>query len=310
MEKKIHIPVLLKESIEYLKVKEDGFYMDCTAGFGGHSDKIIEKLKTGKIYCIEQDKLAYEYLLNKYKNNNKIVLINDNYNIIGSFSDIKFDGILYDLGVSSFQLDSNERGFAFKTDALLDMRMSLDTDITAYEVVNTFSFEELLHILKTYGDETRCKSIAKAIIRFRAKKPIKTTFELADIVRKVYNIPSYIKQRIDPATKTFQAIRIYVNKELEKLTESLNAGFDLLKISGRMVVISYHSLEDRIVKKFFKSKVRNCICNLRLNNECKCGRKVEGEILTKKPETASELEIKQNRRSRSAKMRIIEKLKA
>lgn len=308
MKKRYHEPVLLKESIEYLNIQSNEVYVDATAGFGGHTDYILKKIRHGKVYCIEQDNRAYEYLKEKYKVDKRVEIINDNFGIIGKFIENQIAGILYDLGVSSFQLDTNERGFAFKTDALLDMRMSLKTDLTAYEVINTYSAEELSYIIKKYGEEKFHKRISNAITEYRKKRKIKTTYELADLIRKIYNIPAYKKPRIDPATKTFQAIRIYINKELEMLTNSLESSFNLLKSKGRMVVISYHSLEDRIVKRFFKSKCRVCKCNLRILKKCICGNKTEAKILTKKPIIASETEININRRARSAKLRCLEKI--
>ncbi|HOK39971.1 MAG TPA: 16S rRNA (cytosine(1402)-N(4))-methyltransferase RsmH [bacterium] len=309
MNEKIHKPVLLKEVIEYLKIEENGIYIDATAGYGGHSEEIVKRLKNGKLYCIEQDENAAEYLKDKFKNNKKIEIITDNFKIIGLFfENNSINGVLFDLGVSSPQLDINDRGFSFRTNALLDMRMNQKNSLTAFEIVNYFDFQTLGYIIKTYSEERLYKQIAKEIIKVREKKFIRTTFELAEIVRNVYKRAGYFKSKIDPATKTFQAIRIYVNDELTALKEALKGVIPKLVSKGRIVVISFHSLEDRIVKNFFREKSRDCKCNLKINKECRCGIKKELEIITKHPIEADEEEVIKNKRARSAKLRCAEKV--
>lgn len=305
---KEHLPVLLKESIDYLNIDENGIYVDATAGFGGHSTEILNYFKNGQLYCFEQDADACEKLKEKFKDNKNVFIINDNFRFIDKFIPNQINGIIYDLGVSSYQLDKNTRGFSFRTDALLDMRMSDKSNLTAYEVINYFKKNDLEYIIKTFGEERFYKRIVEQIIRKREQKKIKTTLELSDIIRNIYKSYGKFNERIDPATRTFQAIRIYVNDELNSLKESLEKVLCRLKKSGRIVVISFHSLEDRIVKNYFKSKSRECKCNLKILKSCQCGIKKELEIITKKPIIPSEEELMNNRRARSAKLRCAEKV--
>jgi 16S rRNA (cytosine1402-N4)-methyltransferase len=276
----IHIPVLLSEVLEYLRVKPEGIYIDCTLGEGGHAEAILKK--GAKVIGIEQDeeilKIAKKRL-NKYN----ITFIHDNFkNIV---VDGSVDGILYDLGLSSFHLESKTRGFSFKYDAPLDMRLDLRNKTTAKDLVNQLSQKELAQIILKYGEEHKANKIAKAIIKNR---PISTTFELIKAIEHV--LPKY--KRIHPATKVFQALRIAVNRELDVLDESLDEALPLLKKGGRMVMISYHSLEDRIIKHKFR-------------------RWAEDEwvkIITKHPIKPTQEEIKANPRARSAKLRVVEKI--
>lgn len=304
-----HISVLLNESIEGLKVNKDGIYIDATLGGGGHSSLILSKLENGHLYSFDQDEYAIAIAKNRLeKIGNNFTIIQSNFsNIIVEMQNqgvSTVDGILYDLGVSSFQLDIPERGFSYRFDGPLDMRMDQEANLSAYDVVNEYSELELKRILFEYGEEKFAPLIAKKIVKERQIKPIKTTLELVEVIKKALPA-SALRGSGHPAKQTFQAIRIEVNKELDILRQSLDDGLKLLKPGGRMVVITFHSLEDKIVKKLFKEKTSlNLPKGLPFIPE---GYDTEFELINNKVilPTAEELEI--NNRSHSAKMRIIQK---
>ena len=302
----MHKSVLLNECIEYLNIKEDSIIVDCTLGYGGHSSEILKKIPKGHLYSFDQDENAIKY------SNERLSKISSNYTIIESnFVNIKqklneilndkVDGILYDLGVSSPQLDIGERGFSFHQDAILDMRMNQKQELNAAYVVNEYSYERLIDIFFRYGEEKYGKNIAKAIIN---KRPIKTTMELVDVIREA--VPFKYSREKHPARKIFQAIRIEVNNELEVFEKSLKDALNLLNIGGRICVITFHSLEDKICKKIFKevSSIGSEFNNLPvIPIEYQPNFKI---IKTIEP-SKEELEV--NQRARSAKLRVIERVK-
>lgn len=302
-----HIPVLFNETIEALNVRPDGIYVDCTAGGGGHCNAVAEKLTTGRIIAIDQDPEAIENLTERFKDNDRVTIVHDNFvnirSILGNLGIDGVDGIMADLGVSSHQLDTDERGFSFHKDAPLDMRMSME-GMSAADLVNTASQSELQKIIYTYGEEKFAPSIARNIIKARQEKPIETTFELVDIIKA--SMPMKAKRDGHPARKTFQALRIEVNGELEKLDRALEDMFDVLNPSGRIVIITFHSLEDRIVKKKFNKFCEGCICPPEFP-VCVCGRKPRGR-LPFKSKAPTENEVGENFRAHSARLRAIEKI--
>ncbi len=306
-----HTPVLLKETIEGLNIKEDGIYVDGTIGGAGHSIEIVKRLTSGRLIGIDQDLNAIKKAEEVLKDHmGKVTLVHDNYaNIEGILSELnidKVDGILLDIGVSSHQLDSRERGFSYQKDAPLDMRMDKTKDFTAKDVVNKYSQEELERIIWEYGEERWAKRIAEFIVRERKKKPIETTLQLVDIIKKA--IPQ--KARMEgghPAKRTFQAIRIEVNRELDVLRESIPIMCRLLNSKGRICIITFHSLEDRIVKDSFKELSKECVCPPDFPI-CVCDKKKEINIITKKPIVPTKKEIDQNPRSKSSKLRIAERV--
>lgn len=302
-----HISVLLNECIEGLSIKPDGIYVDGTAGGAGHSKEIAKRLKTGKLIAIDRDPAAVEAASERLKNYNAVV-VKSNYSeideVLKNLSINGVDGILLDLGVSSYQLDKAERGFSYHNDAPLDMRMSGE-GLSARDVVNTYSYEELSRILFEYGEEKFSRSIASAIVKTRETKPIETTLELAEIIKD--SVPQRVRREKNPCKKTFQAIRIEVNAELEHLSIALDKAFDSLNSGGRLCVISFHSLEDRLVKQRFASFCKGCICPPDFP-QCVCGKKPKGKLVNRKPISASQDELEVNNRSRSAKLRIIEKI--
>ena len=305
-----HKTVLLKETIDFLKVIPNGIYIDGTAGGGGLSINIAKKLDlhSGKLICIDQDPDAIEECnrrLNHYKN---IILINENFvkmkKILNNLNIDKVDGIVLDLGVSSYQLDEASRGFSYKKKAPLDMRMS-KSGLSAFEVVNEYDPKELARIIKIYGEEKYSKNIANAISIHRKNKTIESTTELANIISNC--VPFSYKEKGHPAKKTFQAIRVYVNSELENLEKALDSSIDLLKKHGRLCVITFHSLEDRIVKHKMLDWSKLCKCPPDFPI-CICGKVPKAEIITKKPILPSDDEIYENSRCRSAKLRICQKI--
>lgn len=303
-----HISVLLRESIASLNIKENGTYVDCTAGAGGHSAEILKELKGGRLFCLDQDPDAIETLQNRFGDDSRVTVVHTNFESISSVLEKqgveKVDGILADLGVSSHQLDVAERGFSFHNDAPLDMRMSQE-GVSAADLVNGLSENELASIILRYGEERFARSIAKNIVKARGEKPIETTLELAEIVK--YSIPAKMRRTGGhPARKTFQALRIEVNRELERLENSLDSMFESLDVGGRLSIITFHSLEDRIVKKKFASYCKGCTCPPEFP-VCVCGKTPKGK-LTFKSVSPSEEELEINPRSRSAKLRSIEKL--
>ena len=305
-----HKSVLLNEVIESLNIKADGYYVDGTLGGGGHALEVVKRLESGKLIGIDRDSDAIKAAtqrLNDYINN--VIIIRDNYvnieNILKRENIGKVDGIYIDLGVSSYQLDTAERGFTYRFDAPLDMRMDDRNELKASDIVNDYSESELFHIIRDYGEDRFAKNIAKHIVEYRNKKRIETTLELVDIIKA--SIPMKIQVTGGhPAKRTFQAIRIELNKELEVLTDSLDVMIDLLKPGGRLSVITFHSLEDRIVKQAFKKAESPCVCPKKFP-VCVCGNKSKGRVITRKAILPSEEELEENSRSKSAKLRVFEK---
>lgn len=306
-----HVPVMLNEVLEGLNIKEDGIYVDGTLGGAGHSTEIVKRLSTGKLIGIDQDENAIKKskeVLADYSD--RTIIVKDNFknikNILNTLGINKVDGILLDLGVSSHQLDEEERGFSYNKDAPLDMRMDRSNSFSAWDVVNKYSEKELEKIIWDFGEEKWAKRIAKFIVEERREAPIDTTFELVSVIKKA--IPKKVRsQGGHPARKTFQAIRIEVNQELDILKNSILNANEVLNESGRLCIITFHSLEDRIVKDTFKYLNKDCICPPEFP-VCTCNKKRELKILTRKPIIPSEEEIETNPRSRSAKLRIGEKV--
>lgn len=305
-----HIPVLLKDCIECLNIKEGGIYVDGTLGGGGHSSCILKILNnTGRLIGVDRDSEALSHTSEKLKEYSNVTFVKDNHenikNILLNLGINKVDGILLDLGVSSYQLDEPTRGFSYMHNAPLDMRMNKDQDFTAYDVVNEYSEERLTDIFFNYGEEKYSKSIARKIIESRNKKKIETTFELVDIIKSA--IPAKARnEKQHPAKRVFQAIRIEVNGELIGLENALKDAVVALKPGGRLLVITFHSLEDRIVKKTFENLQGKCTCPSDFP-KCICGFESFGKIITKKPIIANDEELEQNPRSRSAKLRVFER---
>ena len=305
-----HYSVMLEEVIENLKIKPDGTYLDGTLGGGGHSFKIAGSLANGHLYGIDQDEAAITAAGERLSGfGDKVTVIRANYRDAVSVLKDKgvtgVDGILLDLGVSSYQLDTEERGFSYKADSSLDMRMDRRQRLTAKEIVNTYSQEDLKRIIRDYGEDNFAANIAKHIVAARAVKPIETTFELNDIIKAA--IPMKIQATGGhPSKRTFQAIRIECNHELEVLRDSLDEMIDFLNPGGRIAIITFHSLEDRIVKNAFKKNEDPCTCPKNFP-VCVCGKVSKGKVITRKPIVPSEEELKINSRSKSAKLRVFEK---
>lgn len=305
-----HISVLLNESIQQLNIKKNGVYVDCTLGGGGHSSEILKRIPNGHLYAFDQDSFAINTADEKLKKiASNYTLINENFvNIKVALEEENVygvDGILYDLGVSSFQLDIPERGFSYRFDGPLDMRMDQTAELDAYTVVNTYDEKSLVRILFEYGEEKFARLIARKIVSEREKKPIETTLELVEIIKKALPA-SALRNSSHPAKQTFQAIRIEVNHELDILKKAIEDGLSILNKNGRMVVITFHSLEDRIVKKLFKEKT-----TLQLPKDLPYipeGYEIEFKLINSKVILPSESEISNNLRSHSAKMRVIEKI--
>ncbi len=301
-----HIPVLFNETIESLCIKPDGIYVDCTSGGGGHSGEIAKRLNGGRLISIDRDPEAIEILKERLLPFGCVTIVHDNFfnikNILASLGISEVDGILADLGVSSHQLDEPSRGFSFHHDAPLDMRMSLE-GLSAAQAVNTLSQSELQRIIFEYGEEKFAPSISRAIVKARNEKPIETTFELSDIIKSA--MPAAAKRDGHPARKTFQAIRIFVNRELDGLENAVGDMFDCLKPGGRVSVITFHSLEDRAVKHKFASLAKGCTCPKNFP-VCVCGNKPKAKVL--KAVAPGKKELSDNNRSRSARLRMAEKL--
>lgn len=303
-----HIPVLLHETIDSLNIREDGVYVDGTAGGGGHSAQILSHLKNGKLYSIDQDPDAIAHVTERFKDNPNSVIVQGNFgdmkellNNIGVYS---VDGVMLDIGVSSHQLDTSERGFSFHEEAPLDMRMS-QSGMSAADLVNTLDYAELARIINHYGEEKYASSIARNIVKAREIHPIETTLQLAEIIKN--SVPQKVRRDGHPARKTFQALRIAVNRELDVLEQGLDSAFELLSQGGRLAVITFHSLEDRIVKQKMASWCTGCTCPKDFP-VCVCGNKPKAKLINRKPIVATEEELQFNVRSRSAKLRVCEKL--
>lgn len=306
-----HLPVMLNECIEGLEIKPDGNYLDCTLGGGGHSIEIAKRLTTGKLYAVDKDLDALasaKQRLSQYED--RIVYIHDDFkNALQRLDELqvdKLDGVLIDLGVSSYQLDNGERGFSYNQDAPLDMRMNQEQYFSAYNVVNEYSEQQLADIIWQYGEDKLSRRIAKNIVEARKVNPIKTTGELAKIVEESY--PAKLRWKFgNPCKRTFQAIRIEVNGELKDLDNAVMQLSLRLREGGKICIITFHSLEDRIVKRAFVELNKDCICPPH-QPICTCNKRREIEIITKKPIVASEEELAQNTRSASAKLRIAKRV--
>lgn len=306
-----HVSVLLHEAVDELQVKPSGIYVDGTLGGGGHSYEICKRLDSeGRLIGIDQDAEALEAAkrrLGEFKD--RITLVKSNYERTGEVLEEqgieKVDGIILDLGVSSYQLDNAERGFSYREDAPLDMRMDREQTMSAKEIVNGYSQEELFRVIREYGEERYAGSIARNICRQREKKVIETTFELVDIIRT--SMPAKAKNgKGHPAKRTFQAIRMECNRELDVLREALENMVDLLNDGGRLAIITFHSLEDRLVKTSFRRYENPCVCPPDFPI-CVCGRKSKGKVITRKPRIPSAEETEKNTRAKSAKLRVFEK---
>ncbi len=307
-----HYSVMLNETIEQLNIKPDGIYVDCTLGGAGHSKAIVEKLtKGGKLYGFDRDEYAISKAKERLKGyEDRYTLIKSNFvDASDELSNIgveRIDGVVADLGVSSFQLDNADRGFSYMQTSRLDMRMSREDKLSAYEVVNTYEEKELSRVINLYGEERFAGAIAKRICKERENAPIETTTQLSEIIKSA--IPT--KNKKDgphPAKRTFQAIRIEVNSELDVIDKMIQSLFEKLQSRGRMAIITFHSLEDRIVKQTFAEKTKGCECPPDFP-VCVCGKKPTGIVVTRKPILPSEEELEENPRSRSAKLRVIEKI--
>ena len=306
-----HKSVLLWECIDALNIRPNGIYLDGTLGGGGHSLEICRRLTNGRLIGVDRDEVALEAAKKRLSRHaRKVTLVHDNFENIALILDAlnldKIDGMLFDLGVSSPQLDDGVRGFSYMTDAPLDMRMDRGSSLTAYEIVNTWPREELRRILFEYGEERYAPLIAAAIERTRSEHPIKTTLELASVIRGAMP-PQALREKQHPAKRSFQAIRIAVNDELNCVSRMMKTAVDRLNPGGRLAVITFHSLEDRIVKNSMAEAAKGCICPPSFP-VCVCGRKPRIEIVTRKPVTAGEEELAENPRARSAKLRVAEKI--
>ncbi len=304
-----HIPVLLEETIASLNIKPDGIYVDGTAGGGGHSEQIARQLTTGRLIAIDQDPDALQAAGNRLAKYPQAMVVEGNFcnipSILKELQVEKVDGILLDIGVSSHQLDTPGRGFSFHNDAPLDMRMS-QKGPTAADLVNNLSAEELAKIFFEYGEEKFSRSIASGIVKARTQAPIETTLQLAQVISD--NVPAKAKRQGHPARQCFQALRIAVNRELDVLSQGLDGAFSSLKVGGRLSVITFHSLEDRMVKQRFAGLCKGCTCPPEFP-VCVCGKTPAGKLPFKNPVSASEQELQENQRARSAKLRTVEKLK-
>ena len=300
-----HISVLFDETIESLNIKSEGLYVDCTCGGAGHSRAILERIPDGVLVAIDRDPDAIQVITERIGSMPQTEIVNDNFNNIKNIlNGRQADGILADLGVSSFQLDTAERGFSFHHDAPLDMRMS-KAGKSAYDVVNGYTEYELANIINRYGEEKFARNIAKNIVKARKQKNIETTLELAEIIKD--SVPAKYRRDGHPARKTFQAIRIEVNDELSTLAQAVDDMFHSLKVGGRLSIITFHSLEDRTVKEKFREFTIGCTCPKEFP-VCVCGKTPEGKLINKGV-SAKQSELDMNNRSRSAKLRTIERLR-
>lgn len=306
-----HYSVLLEETIEQLHIKADGIYLDGTLGGGGHAEAVLQRLaEGGHLFGVDQDEAAVQAASERLKPyGTKVTILRENYRnavaVLRGRGIDGLDGIVLDLGVSSYQFDTAERGFSYRYDTALDMRMDRRSALSAKEIVNGYSESELFHMIKDYGEEPFAKNIAKHIVREREKKEITTTFELNEIIKNA--IPAKMRQGGGhPSKRTYQALRIECNHELEVLKDSLDEMIGFLRPGGRLCIITFHSLEDRIVKNAFRTGENPCICPPEFP-VCVCGRVSKGNVITKKPVLPSKEELERNNRSKSAKLRVFER---
>ena len=305
-----HKPVLLHECIDALAIRPDGVYVDGTLGRAGHSREIAKRLTTGRLICIDRDMAAIDAAKERLAPYlDRVTLVHSNFSelesVLRQAGVTGADGMLFDLGVSSPQLDDGSRGFSYMQDAPLDMRMDCSAPLSAYEVVNTWSYEELRRILYDYGEERYAPAIAKAIVRARETAPVDTTLELVEIIKDAMP-PAALREKQHPAKRSFQAIRIAVNGELDALEPMLRSAVDGLNPGGRLAVITFHSLEDRIVKRTLQEMAKGCTCPPEFP-VCVCGKKPKIKILTRRPVVSGAAELEENPRARSAKLRVAEK---
>lgn len=305
-----HYSVMLAETVKQLHIKPDGIYVDGTLGGAGHAFQVCSRLDKGHFYGIDQDDAAIGEAQRRLAEfGDKVTLLHNNYGnakaALGELGVEKVDGILLDLGVSSYQLDTQERGFSYRYNSELDMRMDRRQTFTAKDIVNDYTQQELYRMIRDYGEETFAKNIAKHIVQARNRKTIETTFELNDIIQAA--IPAKMRQNGHPSKRTYQAIRIECNRELEVLRSSLSDLIGMLNPEGRICIITFHSLEDRIVKTTFKNAENPCTCPPEFPM-CVCGKKPFGKVITKKPVLPGEEELAANKRSKSAKLRVLEKI--
>lgn len=308
MSKLLHQPVLLNKSIDYLITDPNGIYLDATIGFGGHSNEFLKKMKKkAKLVGVDKDDNAFQFCKKKFNSDKRVLLYKTSFKNIDLISKIefieKFNGIFADLGVSSFQLDESDSGFTYREESILDLRMNKDEGIPAYKILNEFDEDEIANILFRFGEERNSRKIARLIKDEVSKKKITTTTHLKKLIEDFTPQPYVFKT----LSRVFQALRIYVNNELDELKEFLEKSVDLLKPEGRIVILSYHSLEDRIVKEHFKYESLDCTCPPG-TPVCVCDKEKRVNIITKKPVTPSEEEIQKNRRARSAKLRAAERV--
>lgn len=304
-----HYSVMLRETIDYLNIKPDGIYLDGTLGGGGHAWEVCRQLDQGHFYGIDQDDAAIAAAGRRLAAfSDRITLIRNNYcNARAALRELgveQVDGIVLDLGVSSYQLDTQERGFSYRYDSPLDMRMDRRQSLTARDIVNNYSETELFHIIRDYGEDTFAKNIAKHIVRAREQEPVETTGQLNEIIKAA--IPAKMRQNGHPSKRTFQAIRIECNHELEVLRGALEDLMDMLAPGGRLCIITFHSLEDRIVKTAFKKAENPCVCPPEFP-VCVCGKQPMGSVITRKPVLPGQEELQENSRSKSAKLRVFER---
>ncbi len=304
-----HYSVLLKETIEQLHIKPDGIYVDGTLGGGGHAWQVCSRLEDGHFYGIDQDDAAIHSAGERLASfGEKVTILHDNYcNMRAALAACgvgQVDGIVLDLGVSSYQFDNGERGFSYRFDARLDMRMDRRQALTAADIVNGYTQEELFRVIRDYGEDPFAQNIARHIVRARQEQPIETTFQLNEVIKAA--IPAKMRQNGHPSRQTFQALRIECNGELDALKNSLDDMIGLLQPGGRLCIITFHSLEDRLVKNVFRENENPCTCP-KTFPVCVCGRKPKGRVVTRKPVLPGEKELAENSRSRSAKLRVFEK---
>lgn len=311
MSETYHYSVLLKESVDYLNISPDGIYIDGTLGMGGHSYEIARRLKHGKLISFDKDSFAIEHASEKLKDfSDRVIFVHDDFrnipDVLDSLGISEVNGMVFDFGVSSPQLDNSERGFSYMTDSPLDMRMNTESTLTAYDIVNTWSQDELNRILWDYGEERYARRISDAILRYRVNAPIESTGCLCDLIRSAMPAQA-LREKQHPAKRTFQAIRIAVNDELGSIEEMMNSAPDRLISGGRFCAITFHSLEDRIVKRGIASRENGCTCP-REAPVCTCGFVQTLRSVTRKPVLPSKEELDENPRSRSAKLRVAEKV--